>query len=194
MNPAALVLFLAQATEPIGPPPPPEKPEFVVPILHALGLETAMRIGESVLYPDPFSRTQYFGAHYKEAFTKLPIFDSHRPAFEWDGDPWTINVIGHGLFGSELYLRARMCRLHWYGSLVFAATGSTLWEYAFEGNGVRPSVEDLIYTPLAGFALGEGRYALWNVAGGIQSKVLRHVTRAVVDPFGELERAFGTTC
>ena len=192
------MLIFAQAVEPIGPPalPPAEepKPELVVPIVHALALETAMRIGESVLYPDPFSRTQYFGAHYEEAFTKPPIFDPHRPAFEWDGDPWTINLIGHGLFGSELYLKARMCHLRWYGALAFAAAGSTLWEYAFEGNGVRPSVQDLVYTPLMGFALGEGRYAVWKLAAGIQSNVLRHVTRAAVDPFGELERAFGTTC
>jgi hypothetical protein len=190
---AAVLLLLAQ----IGPPPPPAeepKPDFVLPIVHALGLETLMRIGESILYPDPFSRTQYFGAHYREAFTKPPIFDPHKPAFEWDGDPWTINLIGHGFFGSELYLRARMCHLRWYGSLAFAAAGSTLWEYAFEGNGVRPSVQDLVYTPLMGFAAGEGRYVLWNLAGGIQSSVLRHVTRAVVDPFGELERAVGTSC
>mgnify|MGYP000856152690 CR=1 FL=1 len=53
--------------------------------------------------------------------TRPPLFDPKRRAFEWDGDPWTINVIGHGLMGSELYVRARACSFGWAGSLAFAA-------------------------------------------------------------------------
>lgn len=203
MAPAALVLVLAQAaaipTE-SAPPAPAETaaaepaPEIVVPLAHAVALMTVMRIGEAVIWPDPFARTQHFAAHYEEAFTKPPIFDSSKPAFEWDGDPWYVNTIGHGLFGSELYLRARMCHLHWYGALVFAAASSTAWEYAFEGSGVRPSALDLVWTPLAGGALGEGRYLAWQAAGDIRAAGLRSVVRAVVDPFGEMERALGTSC
>ncbi|MDB4944077.1 MAG: Ubiquitin-protein ligase [Labilithrix sp.] len=200
MTPAAIVLLtLAAEAAPEGPPPapPPEapaSPELLVPIVHSLALMTGMRVAESVLYPDPFSRTQYFGAHYAEAFTKPPIFDSRRPAFRWDGDPWPINVVGHGLFGSELYLRSRLCGLRWYGALAFAAAGSTLWEYAFEGNGVRPSAQDLIYTPLMGLALGEARHAVWLAAGGLASSGWRTAARVAVDPFGEIERALGSGC
>jgi len=206
---AALVLVLAQATAiptesapaepaPAEPAPavaaPEPSPEFVVPLAHAVALMTVMRLGEAIIWPDPFARTQHFAAHYEEAFTKPPIFDSSKPAFEWDGDPWYVNTFGHGLFGSELYLRARMCHLHWYGALVFAAASSTAWEYAFEGNGVRPSALDLVWTPLAGGALGEGRYFAWQAASGIQAAGLRSVVRAVIDPFGEMERALGTGC
>ena len=215
MTPAAVALALAALTESASPsaaPPEPEpppaggaepapvaqavapRPDFVVPIVHGLALMTAMRITESFLYPDPFSRTQYFAAHYEEAFTKPPLFDSSQRAFEWDRDPWTINVLGHGLFGSELYLRARTCHLRWYGALAFAAASSALWEYGFEGNGVRPSALDLVYTPLAGMALGEGRYLLWRSADGVTSPGLRTFLRAAVDPFGEAERAFGAGC
>ncbi len=201
MAPAALVLVLAQAAGPATLPaesPPVITPEptadLVVPLGHAVALMTVMRLGEAVIWPDPFARTQHFAAHYEEAFTRPPIFDSSRRAFEWDGDPWYVNTLGHGLFGSELYLRARMCHLQWYGALAFAAASSTVWEYAFEGNGVRPSALDLVWTPLAGGALGEGRYQLWQAAAGIRGAALRGAIRAVVDPFGEMERALGTGC
>ena len=189
---APLVAPPAPPAPPAGPEEPP--PDLVVPILHGLVLMTVMRISESILFPDPFSRPQYFAAHYKEAFTKEPLFDSSRRAFEWDGDSWTTNVLGHGLFGSELYLRARSCHLHWYGALAFAAAGSTLWEYGFEANGVRPSALDLVFTPLAGMALGEARHQVRRAAGEVQGPFLRTVLRAAVDPFGEAERAFGAGC
>ncbi len=220
MTPAAVAVALAALTEaagssvgdrrppaPIGPPPvtapatrrrdPPattRRPSLVVPILHGVALMTVMRVTESFLYPDPFARTEHFAAHYREAFTRAPLFDGSRRAFEWDGDSWTINVVGHGLFGSELYLRARTCDLPWYGALALTAASSTLWEYGFEGNGVRPSALDLVYTPLVGMALGEGRYLLWRSAGDVVSPGLRTVLRAGIDPFGEVERAFGAGC
>ncbi len=91
-------------------------------------------------------------------------------------------------------MRARTCRLPWYGALAFTAASSALWEYAFEGNGVRPSALDLVYTPLAGMLLGEGRYLAWGAASNVRSPGLRTVIRAAVDPFGEVERAFGAGC
>jgi hypothetical protein len=51
-----------------------------------------------------------------------------------------------------------------------------------------------VWTPLAGGALGEGRYQLWQAAAGIRGAGLRGAIRAVVDPFGEMERALGTGC
>jgi hypothetical protein len=179
------------AAEPVEPEP---EPNVVVPIVHDAALLTVMRIGASVLWPDPFSRPEHFGAHYEEAFTKPPRFESDRPAFQWDGDSVLINVVGHGLFGSELYLRARQCRLGVLGGLVFAVAGSALWEYGLEANGVRPSAQDLVYTPLMGLALGEGRYVGYRAAAGISSPGLRGVVRGILDPFGELERLAGTPC
>ncbi len=164
--------------------------DVLVPTLHTLGLFTLQRTAEAVLWPDPFAKFEDWGAHYEEAYTKPPLFDSKAPPFEWDHDHWVTNVVGHGLMGSELYLRARQCQFGWGGSLLFAASASTLWEYGFEANGVRPSAQDLIYTPLMGLALGELRYFVWRSARGSSKNVLR----AVVDPFGEIERALGTPC
>jgi hypothetical protein len=184
VTPALLVAFTL-GTEPAPAPAPP--PDVVVPAVHSFALMTLVRGAESYLYPDPFSKPKYFGDHYEEAFTKPPIFDPDKPAFRWDGDPIAINVVGHGLYGSEFYLRARQCRWGPVGSFFFAAATSAVWEYAFEGNGVRPSAQDLVYTPIAGLVLGEARYQLYRWT---ESRVLR----AVADPFGEIERAFGTGC
>ncbi len=170
------------------------RPNVVVPVLHGVTLMTVMRGVETILWPRPFAEPEYFAAHYKEAYTRPPKFDSSQPVMRWDGDPLFINVVGHGLFGSELYLRARQCRLGWGGSLAFAAGASAIWEYAAEANGVRPSAQDLVYTPLMGLALGEARYAIHRVAGGIESRAARQVVRSLVDPLGELERSAGFDC
>ncbi len=163
------------------------------PIAHGLALMAGTRLAEAYLYPEPFARVDFgfWGARYRDAFTKPPIFDASRPAFRWDGDPWAINVIGHGLMGSEYYVRARACRFSPLGALAFAAGASVAWEYAFEANGVRPSALDLVYTPLAGLVLGEARYRGWRAAAGVSSRGLRAALRAALDPFGELERGVG---
>jgi hypothetical protein len=155
-----------------------------------------MRATEAFLWPQPFadSNESNIAWHYEQAYTRPPVFDSKQSFMRWDGDPLFVNVVGHGLFGSELYLRARQCRLGWAGSLAFAAAASTVWEYAFEANGVRPSAQDLIYTPIAGLVLGEGRYFLYRAAAGLSSKLGRSIVRGVVDPLGEIERAAGTDC
>ncbi|HVJ14334.1 MAG TPA: DUF3943 domain-containing protein [Polyangiaceae bacterium] len=175
-------------------PEPGSGPIWGPPVAHSLALFTGMRLTEAVLWPEPFARVEpaFWWARYEDAYTLPPKFDPQRAWFEWDGDPWTVNVIGHGLLGSELYLRARNCRFGWAGSLAFAAGGSLVWEYVFEANGVRPSAQDLIYTPLIGFGLGEARFAA--------SRALRDargfgaVLRVVLDPFGEAERALGSVC
>jgi hypothetical protein len=170
------------------------KVHWAPPVLHATALFTVMRISEAFLWPEPFARTDpsFWAARYKEAYTRPPKFEASRPFMQWDGDPWPVNVIGHGLLGSELHLRARRCGFGVLGSLAFATGASAVWEYVFEANGVRPSALDLVYTPLAGLVLGEARFALLGLARGDSAR--ERVFRAVLDPFGEAERALGTPC
>ena len=174
--------------------PAPRAPNIVVPAVHGIALMTVMRVTETVIWPDPFARPEQFAARYEEAFTRPPKFDAAQPFMRWDGDPLAVNVVGHALFGSELYLRARQCRLGWAGALAFTAGTSAVWEYGFEANGARPSALDLVYTPLAGIALGEARYLLHRAAGAMSSTGARAVVRSVLDPLGELERAAGSGC
>ncbi|WP_441288546.1 DUF3943 domain-containing protein [Sorangium sp. KYC3313] len=169
------------------------EPAWAPPIVHTLAVLTVTRSVEAVLWPEPFAdfRAERWGYHYGEALTKPPVFDAAQPAFRWDHDPWPINVVGHGLLGSEMYLRARICRFGAPAALAFAIAGTHLWEYGYEANGVRPSALDLVYTPLAGVLLGELRYATWRAAGGIESAPARLILRALMDPFGEIERGAG---
>jgi hypothetical protein len=169
-------------------------PNIVVPAVHSIALMGVMRVAESVIWPDPFSRPEQFGPRYEEAFTRPPRFDPNEAFMRWDGDPFVVNGVGHALFGSELYLRARQCRFGWAGSLAFAAATSAIWEYGVEANGARPSGLDLVYTPLSGLLLGEARYFLHRAAGALSSPVARGILRGVLDPLGDVERALGTDC
>jgi Domain of unknown function (DUF3943) len=166
------------------------------PTLHALGIMTAMRASEAYLWPHPFAETEpvTLGLHYNEAFTRPPRFDPKRPLFEADGDRWQINVLGHGLFGSELYLRARSCHFSWWQALAFTGLASAAWEYGFEANGVRPSALDLTFTPLSGLVFGEARYQAYWAAARLGSRPLRVTFQALLDPLGELERRVGAPC
>jgi hypothetical protein len=173
-----------------------DRDSWLVPSLHAIGIMTAMRVSIAVIWPRPFADTDLSvaGRHYREAFTRPPRFDPHAPAFEWDGSPWTINVIGHGAFGSEVYLRARTCRRTGLEAFALTTLASTTWEYLFEGNAARPSAQDLVYTPIAGLVFGELRFRLWRAAGRLEDETWRAVWTSVLDPLGELERALGTEC
>jgi hypothetical protein len=186
----------------VGRPSLPAAPASVpklnleIPLLHTAALFFTMRATEAALWPHPFARVtlRSWGQHYRAALTRPPLFDADARAFEWDHDRWTLNVLGHGLLGSELYFRPRRCGASALGALAFATGASIAWEYAFEGNGVRPSALDLVYTPLAGLVLGEGRYWGWRAAGAISNRPLRVALRILFDPLGEWERGFGSAC
>jgi hypothetical protein len=176
--------------------PDPVEDSWLVPSVHGLSLMTGMRVGAAILWPEPFAdtNTKHIGASYRDAFTHTPRWDSSRPAFEWDGDWWVINVVGHGLFGSELYARSRICRRNVLEALAITTVGSALWEYGFEASAVRPSGLDLWFTPLAGMVLGEMRFQGWRAASQLSDPNWRGVLQIVFDPLGEFERALGTRC
>jgi hypothetical protein len=165
-------------------------------VLHALGLMTTMRASEAYLWPQPFAETDrvQLGLHYQAAFSKPPLWDGSRPWFQEDGDRWQINVLGHGLFGSELYLRARTCHFPAWQALLFTGVASATWEYGFEANGVRPSALDLTFTPAAGLVLGEARFQGWKAARRLAPGALRSTLSVLLDPLGDLERAAGSPC
>lgn len=166
------------------------------PIVYAtvqLGLQ---RAAEAVLFPEPFAdfNTRSLGLRYRDAFTKPPLFDPDKAWFQWDGDRWYTNTIGHGLMGSELYLHARRCHLGWGGAFAFTAIASTAWDYVIEASGVRPSAWDLVYTPLAGLLFGELRYQGIRAAARIEARGWRRAFEIVLDPMGEVGQSLGSPC
>lgn len=195
LGPLALSLSLALATLDVCAQQPPHRESWLVPTLHAAGLFTAQRVGAMLLWQRAFSLEDGDRnlRHLREGWTQPPVFDASRRIFTWDGDRWQINLVGHGLMGSELYLRARQCGHNALASMAFTAIASAVWEYGVEVWNAPPSANDLVWTPLGGALLGELRFVTWELAGRLGTAP-RAIVRAVVDPFGELERALGTGC
>ncbi len=162
----------------------------VIPLAHTAALMGAMRLSLSLRWPEAFAPLPPDRAWSaaRENWRQAPEFHSDMPLIESDGDPWLVNGVGHGLFGSEVYLRTRRCGHGPLASFGAAAAASTIWEYGIESFHQRPSAVDLVWTPLSGLAFGELRYQLLRAFGH------HRAVSAIVDPFGELQRALGTRC
>lgn len=84
--------------------------------------------------------------HLGQAYTKPPVIDD-----DW----WFHNYVGHPIGGSYYYNTVRSQGATPRQSMFFSAVLSTQWEYFFEAFAERPSIQDLIVTPVAGSILGE---------------------------------------
>jgi hypothetical protein len=168
-----------------------------VPIAHSLGVLAGMRLGLSLIWPaaydpTPFSRST---RQFASAYNRPPEYHGDRSFLESDGDPWSINVIGHGLFGSEIYNRVRQCGGASWQAFAFTAATSAVWEYGIEAFSKRPSALDLVLTPMIGTALGEARYRAHRWLKERPRGFWRTLGAVLVDPFGEGERVvLGTRC
>ncbi len=113
---------------------------------------------------------------------------THSP--DWDPDDWYWNYLGHPLWGSETYLRARSQHFTWWQSFLFALAASTFWEFCVESWVQSPSQQDLFITPLAGSIIGEGRYIAKRSLvkqNGTSAKVLC----IIIDPLQSLVEVIG---
>ena len=191
-----LALLLATAAIPADPAPAGDPGTRVV-AAHSAAVLLGMRVGSALLWPADYGpgALQKAPGHLREAITRPPLFRTDRSLLESDGDPWAVNVFGHGLFGSEIYLRSRQCGGGPLEAFAWTAGTSVAWEYAVEGSVKRPSAIDLAWTPLVGGLLfGELRFRAWRSLGGDDPGLLRRIGRALLDPLGSLERAAGTRC
>lgn len=84
--------------------------------------------------------------HLERAYTSPPVMDT-----DW----WFHNYVGHPIGGSLYYNAVRSQGATQRQSTFFAFVLSTQWEYFFEAFAERPSIQDLIVTPVAGTILGE---------------------------------------
>jgi hypothetical protein len=106
---------------------------------------------------------------------------TERPVFP-DGDGWWLNW-SHAAFGSDQYLMARNSGWSWWSSALFANFGSLLWEYVTEGLFERPSLIDLVTTPILGSLLGEARYRLYQeVKRRAGARWFGRIALAILDP------------
>jgi len=104
--------------------------------------------------------------------------------FEWDSDRFGTNFIGHPHTGNLYFNVARSNGYNYWQSVPFAIGGSLMWEYF--GENTRPSINDIINTPVSGAFLGEIFYRVSSnilddrTRGG--ERVLREVFAGLIDP------------
>ena len=74
----------------------------------------------------------------------------------WDRDSGMLNLVGHPYFGGVYYQVARKSGYRQWDSFLYATFMSTFyWEYGIEAFAETPSIQDLVITPVLGWAYGE---------------------------------------
>jgi len=112
----------------------------------------------------------------------------------WDRDQWYINFIGHGYFGGVYYQAARKSGYRQWDSFLYSFMMSTFyWEYGIEAFAERPSIQDIVITPILGWVYGEWAYnteqEIWhNGATLFGSKILGTTSLLLLDPIDSIGR------
>lgn len=74
----------------------------------------------------------------------------------WDRDTGPLNLIGHPYFGGVYYQVARKSGYRQWDAFVYSTLMSSFyWEYGIEAFAEVPSIQDLVITPVLGWAYGE---------------------------------------
>jgi hypothetical protein len=92
----------------------------------------------------------------KEAGIYNKWFENVSSGPVWDRDKGPLNLIGHPYFGGVYYQVARKSGYRQWDAFVYSALLSTFyWEYGIESFAEVPSIQDLVITPVLGWAYGE---------------------------------------
>ncbi len=131
-------------------------------------------------------RERGFFNKWSENVSSAPVMDKDAP---------TVNYVGHPLSGAAYYMIARTQGLSALQSFGYSVVMSTFfWEYGFEAFAEKPSIQDLIVTPVIGSLMGEVFYnAYKNIKenGGevLGSKNIGAVMMFILNPAGELSNS-----
>ena len=110
----------------------------------------------------------------------------------WDRDTGMLNFVGHPYFGGVYYQVARKSGYRQWDAFMYSTIMSTFyWEYGIESFAEVPSIQDLVITPVLGWAYGEwafntemdireGGGEVWG------SSMLGSVALAILDPVDSL--------
>lgn len=110
---------------------------------------------------------------------------------EWDHDKFYFNYLLHPYAGAAYFMSARSCGFNFWQSLLYSSLISNVgWEFGVEAFMERPSIQDLIITPVVGSCIGEGFYRVkrhlvdngYSLCG---STVLGGIVAWIVDPVNE---------
>ena len=201
---AALALLAATGTaafgEPIDPllapsplpdatPPPPAVPP-PLPVYPRLALlETALALSGAIIW---YRTDGHFNAKdwdYNWSWStwkkRLITFDAVR----FDDNAFSINALVHPLDGTGIYLIARGNRLSPLPSFLITVAGSTIWEFVVEYREV-VSINDMIFTPMAGFAVGEPMVRLSNLLRAGDPGPVKEVLATLLNPIDAMNGWF----
>jgi hypothetical protein len=149
---AASLVLPATATEGIWLTDHPQhKPSLAYPAAYTF---TYQMIGYGFLTHLDRKKTNFNASSFDN------FLDGFRDGPHFDDDEWQWNYVAHPLWGSETYLRARGQGFDPIESFLFSAGASFVWEFGIESWSARPSIQDLVITPVAGMLLGELRFRL----------------------------------
>lgn len=115
---------------------------------------------------------------------------SHAPVV--DEDDFFLNYVSHPYVGAIYYMGARSAGASpMYSFLYSFALSSFFWEYGIEAFAEKPSIQDLIVTPVAGAFFGEmfylsKRHIVENDYKLLNSEVLGKTAVFLMDPITEV--------
>jgi hypothetical protein len=125
--------------------------------------------------------------HYSRNFIN-PVFDK---------DPFYINYITHPYWGATYYTRGRERGLDKVSSFYYSALMSAMFEFGPECFFEKPSIQDLIVTPVVGSLIGAFIFETWRESIKRKQELgwYDHTALVFTDPLGLLsfgiEKLFG---
>lgn len=129
------------------------------------------------------------------AWAKVTMDDAlhfYEHEMSWDRDWYWTNFVLHPYQGSLYYMASRSSNLNQLESFAVTVLGSSIWEWFCETN--EPSKNDMIYTTVGAFAVGEMLYRL-SIEGSEISKLLGYAINpdSLFTTWVTGERPHGTT-
>lgn len=138
-----------------------------------------------IVYTMPQSVSNWSDEQKKNGFKKYaenfvnPVIDK---------DLFYINYVLHPYWGATYYVRGRERGLDKVSSFLYSTLISTMYEYGVECFFERPSIQDLIVTPVVGSLLGAFVFEPWreSIKRKQELRWYDHAALAVTDPVGVL--------
>lgn len=142
-------------------------------------------VAVGIIYLMPESVSSWSREQKRDSFKKYHKNVGHLAV---DRDKFYINYVLHPYWGAAYYTRARERGLSEGAAVAFSAGVSAMYEFGVEAFFEKPSIQDLVVTPLAGSLLGA--YLFEPLRESIRRKEERrwyHDTlMALTDPVGVL--------
>lgn len=166
--------------------------EFSIPDWNGIWRDTGTFFGTQVvaagiLYTMPQSVSGWSPEEKKNSIKKY--FDNlGDPVI--DKDKLYINYVLHPYWGATYYIRGRERGLDPLSAFGYSALISSMYEFGIECFFEKPSIQDLIVTPVAGSLLGAFLFEPWRdwIKHKQEMRWYDHVALVVTDPLGVLSQ------